>query len=309
MAKSLVLVFHNEDNGKLFEKIIIALKKRYRLVCMHELEQLLAQKKELKDICHISFDDGDVSFYNAIFPVLKKHHVPVTLFLSPDVICGNTNYWFQEMQDYDDDIVKEILAEQLNISRARLNGVPFKMILKNQPFQVIEKVMCAYRERTNCGTKASRNISLEQLQEITSSGLVEIGAHTLKHPILKNETDADCTHEISASIKKLEALTGKPVKYFAFPNGLKGLDFGEREMKCLRDNNITMAFSTEIDTLSPEHDMLSIPRIGFNRMGLHPSNPLIFFRLNMGKKWTLVKSLLSKSEKEIREKVNKLLRE
>src|SRR5690349_5631125 len=116
MGKSLVLVFHKESNGALFEKIIVALKTRYRLVCIHELEQLLNAKKELKDICHISFDDGHRSFYNVIFPVLQKHKVPASLFISPDVISTNTNYWFQEVHDYDEKTVKEILSTQLNIS-------------------------------------------------------------------------------------------------------------------------------------------------------------------------------------------------
>lgn len=307
MGKSLVLVFHKVDNESLFEKIIIALKKRYRLLSIQELETLFINKKGIKDVCHISFDDGDISFYNAIFPVLKKHNVPASLFLSPDIISSNKNYWFQEVQGYDEKIVKEILSTHLHIAREKINRIPFNIIFKSQPIHVIEKVMEIYRERTKCGFKASENISLVQLQEIMASGLVEVGAHTIRHPILKNENDTDSMYEITASIKGLEAITGKPVKYFAFPNGLHGLDFEEREMNCLRENNISMAFSTDIDTLSPENNLLSIPRMSFDRMGLHPSNPLIFLRLNMGKRWTIIKSLLRTSEKTIRVKVNQIL--
>ena len=308
MGKSLVLVFHEEDNGPLFEKIILALKKRYRLVSIHELEQLLTQKKKLKNVCHISFDDGHMSFYNVIFPVLQKHNVPVSLFISPEVITTKKNYWFQEVHDYDEKTIKKILVRQLNISPGKISKTPFKIILKALPIHVIEKVMDIYRQETSCGTKASENINEVQLQEVVSSGLVTIGAHSLKHPILKNENDTDSRHEITASIKRLEALTGKPVKYFAFPNGSPGLDFGEREINYLRDNNITMAFSAESDTISPENNLLNIPRLGFHRMGLHPSNPLIFLRLNLGKKWMIIKSFASKSEKKIREKISKLLK-
>ncbi|MEO6542019.1 MAG: polysaccharide deacetylase family protein, partial [Ferruginibacter sp.] len=250
MGKSLVLVFHKESNGPLFEKIIVALKTRYRLVSIHELEQLLSEKKELKNVCHISFDDGHRSFYDVIFPILRKHHVPVSLFISPDVISTNSNYWFQEVHDYDEKIVKEILSTHLNISPGKISRTPFKMIFKTLSIQEIEKVMDIYQQQTKCGIKAPKNINLEQLQELALSDLVTIGAHSLKHPILKNENDADCNHEITASIKKLEMLTGKPVKYFAFPNGMPGLDYGEREINYLRDNNISMAFSTELDTLS-----------------------------------------------------------
>ena len=41
MTKSLVLLFHKEDDGILFEKIVIALKARYKFVSVEELENLL----------------------------------------------------------------------------------------------------------------------------------------------------------------------------------------------------------------------------------------------------------------------------
>ncbi|MEO6254010.1 MAG: polysaccharide deacetylase family protein [Ferruginibacter sp.] len=308
MGKSMVLVFHKENNGPLFEKIIVALKTRYRLVSIHELEQLLKEKKELKNVCHISFDDGDRSFYDVIFPVLKKHQVPVSLFISPDVISNNKNYWFQEVHDYDEKTIKEILSAQLNISPGKISKTPFKIIFKSLSIQVIEQVMELYQQKTNCGIKPSSNITLEQLQELTLSDLVTIGAHSLKHPILKNENDTDSKHEITASIKRLEVLTGKPVKYFAFPNGLPGLDYGEREINYLRDNNINMAFSTELDTLSAKNNLLNIPRMSFDRMGLHPSNPLIFLSLNLGKTWMIMKSIGKRSEKKNREKISRLLK-
>ncbi|HMI78921.1 MAG TPA: hypothetical protein VK484_09005, partial [Ferruginibacter sp.] len=76
MGKSFVLIFHKEENGQLFEKIIIALKARYTLLSLEQLEELLISKKEIKNNCHISFDDGDRSFYNITFPLLKKHNIP-----------------------------------------------------------------------------------------------------------------------------------------------------------------------------------------------------------------------------------------
>lgn len=99
MAKSLVLVFHKEENGPLFEKTIIALRARYNLVSAAELENLLLNKKALKNICHISFDDGYESFYTLVFPILKKHKIPVSLFISPEVIISNKNYWFRKLMD------------------------------------------------------------------------------------------------------------------------------------------------------------------------------------------------------------------
>ena len=102
-------------------------------------------------------------------------------------------------------------------------------------------------------------------------------------------------------------MLGHPIKYFAYPNGRPGIDFEEREINYLQDNKITMAFSTELDHLSAESNLLSIPRMGFARMGLNPSNPLIALRLNLGKRWFDVKSIGRPSEKKVRERISKLL--
>ena len=99
----------------------------------------------------------------------------------------------------------------------------------------------------------------------------------------------------------------KPVKYFAYPNGRPGIDFGEREINCLQNNNISMAFSSELDHLPAKVNMYSIPRMGFARMGLSPSNPLVAFRLNAGKGWFDIRSVGKSSETTVRKKIRALL--
>jgi len=307
MGKSFVLIFHKEENGQLFEKIIIALKARYKLLSLEQLEELLISKKEIKNNCHISFDDGDRSFYNITFPLLKKHNIPVSLFVSPDIISTNTNFWFQETGDYNEEILKSILSKYLDIPAAKLNEFSSQSIFKCLQVKDIKNVIELYRQQTDCGKKAPQNMNLEQLKELEASGLITIGAHTISHPILKNESDENCFYEIAGSIKALEKLLGHRIRYFAYPNGRPGIDFGEREISYLQQNGITMAFSSELNTLSAGTELFSVPRMGFARMGLVPSNPLIAFRLNAGKRWFDIRSIGKPTEKEIRERIKRVL--
>jgi peptidoglycan/xylan/chitin deacetylase (PgdA/CDA1 family) len=307
MAKSLVLVFHKEENGPLFEKIIIALKARYTLVPVAQLKDLLLNKKELKKVCHISFDDGYKSFYTVVFPILKKYKVPVSLFVSPEIIIAEKNYWFQEIEGYDEVLLKNILAQHLNISYNSICRFPIKAIFKCLPVSTIKEIIEHYQQQTSCGIKDSENINIDQLKEMSSSGLVTIGAHTINHPVLANESDAGCRYEIAESIKLLESILSHPVKYFAYPNGWPGLDFGEREINYLKETNITLAFSTELDHLTANTNPLSISRMGFARMGLSPFNPLIYFRLNAGKKWINIKAFGKPPENELRQKIRTII--
>lgn len=307
MSKSLVLYFHDEVDGDLFEKVIIALKARYQLVSAPELEALLLQKASLKNICHITFDDGLRSFYDIVFPIIKKHSVPVSLFLSPNIIGNNKNFWFQEIEGYDSTIIKEIIAKQWKIEKQKIERFNHAAILKSLTYAEIDNIINIYQQQTKTPPKPPLNMSLTEVLDVDKSGLVSIGAHTLNHPILKNEDDKSCKAEISQSIKKLAELIQQPVKYFAYPNGRPGIDFGEREISCLKENGISMSFSTELNTLSANTNILSVPRMSFARMGLSLSNPLIYFRLSLGKKWLDIKSIGKPSEKSIREKIKAAL--
>lgn len=200
MAKSLVLVFHKEDNGPLFEKIIIALKARYTLISVEKLEDVLLNKTGQKNICHISFDDGYKSFYTAVYPILKKHQVPVSLFVSPHIISSNSNYWFQEIKGYDEQLLKQILARQMNISLHTISKFPISAIFKCLPANIIKNIIGQYQQQTACEFKAAENINTDQLNEMSASGLVTVGAHTVNHPVLKYEEDVGCRYEIAESI-------------------------------------------------------------------------------------------------------------
>lgn len=307
MAKGLALIFHKEEDSGLFEKIILALKNRYLLVSANQLEQLIREGKSTKNVCHITFDDGLKSFFTVIFPLLKKHHVPASLFVSPEIIRSGDNFWFQEMEGYDEAILKNIMATQLNVSLDKLTGYTSQTIFKCLPIGRIQKIIELYQQQTKCGKKVPQNMTVEQLREVDTSGLVNVGAHTMNHPVLKNEDDESCFFEITESVNALEKLLGRPVRYFAYPNGRPGIDFGEREKDYLRKSNIAMAFSTELDTLSSKNSLLNIPRMGFARMGLSPSNPFINLRLSMGKKWINLKAIGKPGEREVREQIRKIL--
>ena len=60
---------------------------------------------------------------------------------------------------------------------------------------------------------------LEQLRAMADAG-IEIGAHTYTHPDLAQVTDEDRLYrEVVEAGRELQALLGRPVRYFAFPFG------------------------------------------------------------------------------------------
>ncbi|HMJ48752.1 MAG TPA: polysaccharide deacetylase family protein [Ferruginibacter sp.] len=306
MAKGLVLNFHQED-GLLFEQIVHIIRKQYKIISLAGLVEVFNTTKKIDNLCHFTFDDGHKSFYDNIFPVLKKHNVPVSLFVSPAVIQSGNNYWFQEIEGYRQEIMELVICKKLNIPAQKIKGLSYVEILLCLPVQDISDIIRMYQEETQCRKKNPLNMNAEELLETHHSGLVAIGAHTLNHPILANENDESSYREINGSISQLEDMINHPVHSFAYPNGRPGLDFGEREMNYLKDTGVLVGFSTAIGHLSPFNNMLSIPRMGFARMGLSPGNPLVSLRLLMGKRWFDIRSFITPSEKNKRNRIKKLL--
>jgi hypothetical protein len=61
-------------------------------------------------------------------------------------------------------------------------------------------------------------LSWEQLKELSASG-IEVGSHSMTHPILTRESNERVRYEIEESKAKIERLIGRKVTAFCYPNG------------------------------------------------------------------------------------------
>jgi peptidoglycan/xylan/chitin deacetylase (PgdA/CDA1 family) len=62
-------------------------------------------------------------------------------------------------------------------------------------------------------------MSRDQVRDLFTRGHV-IGCHTWDHHMVTKYTDKDWTIQIEKPLAELEKITGKPIKYFAYPFGL-----------------------------------------------------------------------------------------
>ena len=100
---------------------------------------------------------------------------------------------------------------------------------------------------------------------MSKESLIEFGAHTVNHPILLNETLNQTQFEIKKSIYDLNEYLNKKVTTFAYPNGIRDLDFNNREKHILRENRIKYAFSMHSDNFQNNlSDNLELPRISLS---------------------------------------------
>ncbi|HQC08439.1 MAG TPA: polysaccharide deacetylase family protein [Candidatus Cloacimonas acidaminovorans] len=292
-----VINFHVVHDPIWMEFVLKTLKSLFNMVSAQHIESYYYSGEKLKNACHITFDDGHQSFYYNVFPLLKELRIPATLFVSPKAILNRENFWFQEIGGYNRQIFKKFIKKQININNSRLQKIPLNSFLKNMDLENIWKVIEQYQKQMNTGPTPCVNITSEQLIELHQSGLVTIGAHTMNHPILKNEKDKMASLEIQKSIEGLKILLNADIKYFAYPNGVPGLDFDEREMEVLRENGIALAFSTENKSFNKRNNPLNIPRRGISK----GNRIFLIFKLLWGQHWDKLKRTIGgKQENDYR---------
>jgi peptidoglycan/xylan/chitin deacetylase (PgdA/CDA1 family) len=301
---SSILLFHAVNDAEWFDDLICWLKRQCRLVPIGLIDDFYLGSAEMENACHITVDDGDASFYSVMFPILRRHRVHASLFVSPKMCSEGSNFWFQEIDRYSTSVLICIAAEMLNISPRVLGGFSKESICKALPVRQITELIRRYQYATGILQKPRQNSSVDELREIAASGLVTIGAHTVNHPILMNEDDATCEYEIEESLDGLTAILGTQTRYFAYPNGIAGMDFGDRETKILRRNGVRMAFTTQLRRLSIDDDRLQVPRLPISN-----GESLISVRAKMllGSNWNHLKTAGRIGERVERRRLNRAL--
>ena len=80
-----------------------------------------------------------------------------------------------------------------------------------------------------------------EIQAIDKDPLIEIGGHTISHPLLRNLTDEEAYREIVQNKKDLENLLDHSVEIFAYPFG----NYDEQTIDVLKRAGITHQFCAD----------------------------------------------------------------
>ena len=214
----------------------------------------------------ITFDDGYRSTHDLALPVLREFGFPATVFVTTGHV-GSENMWNDRILES----LRTLDAEHLDLSDAGLGSYAVGSLAERRETVALLTERAKYLapelrhelvERLDrlAGTRQTGlMLTDDMIRDMAREG-VEIGAHTISHPILAKLNDESASFEIAESKRQLEAITGKPVRYFAYPNGKPGIDFDERHMAMAREIGFSAAFSTAMGAAGRQHDRFALPR-------------------------------------------------
>ena len=98
-----------------------------------------------------------------------------------------------------------------------------------------------------------------QVRSLHAAGM-EIGAHTVNHPILTALPDSEARNELSQGRDALQQLIQAPVLTLAYPNGRPGTDYDHRHVAIARELGFKQAVTTAVGVARAGDDVFQLPR-------------------------------------------------
>lgn len=223
----------------------------------------------------ITFDDGYANNCDVALPILVARGLPATVFIAAGFLNGKQMFndvLLEAIRGAPDriNLEPEGLGE-LDISSPHARLTAWEALVRRHKYlEPAERMRRAEELADRLGVQLRTDLMMTdaQVQKLHQAG-VEIGAHTMTHPILARIDNQAALREMSASRLALEEITGSPVHSFAYPNGKPHQDYERIHVQLVREAGFNLAVSTAWGAATAASDMLQIPRVApWDRSGL-----------------------------------------
>jgi peptidoglycan/xylan/chitin deacetylase (PgdA/CDA1 family) len=215
----------------------------------------------------ISFDDGYANNCEVAMPILRSIGVPATVFVATGFLDGG--------RMFNDTVIEtvrragsDIDLHEIGMGRVKLGDAASRRALARRILSEVKYFSPAERQARidriagAAHAELPRNLMLSraQVRQLHDGG-IEVGAHTVNHPILTSIDDNEAREQIGRSRRELEAIISAPVRGLAYPNGAPNRDYAHRHTLIARQCGFEYAMSTAYGSASRSTDVFQLPRV------------------------------------------------
>lgn len=93
------------------------------------------------------------------FPLIKKHQIPVSIYVSPQIIKSGKNFWFQERSHYNQEVFRFIIYKKYPYLKQLNTKMPLITILNSLSSEKIWELINEYRSFMHIGEEQSAYMS------------------------------------------------------------------------------------------------------------------------------------------------------
>jgi peptidoglycan/xylan/chitin deacetylase (PgdA/CDA1 family) len=260
-------ILHDAIDAATFEQHMALLRNEFNVLPLSEACARLARGGLPARAACITFDDGYADNEQTALPILKRLGLPATFFVSTGFSDGGIMF--------NDGVIEAVRRapagthdlSQLGLGSYSLDDSASRRAaidaligqLKYRPVgersALVEQLAAAMR------SKLPKDLMRRAapIKRLYDEG-VEIGGHTINHPILTVLDEQQARTEIAGGKRQLEEITGAPVTLFAYPNGKPGRDYAPRHVELVKEAGFTAAVSTIGGVANRGSDLFQLPR-------------------------------------------------
>jgi peptidoglycan/xylan/chitin deacetylase (PgdA/CDA1 family) len=253
------------------------------------LAHLAGSRRSAPGCVALTFDDGYADALTEAKPLLERHGAPATVFVTTGGVDGGVSFWWDrlvallgpprvlpaslELRVRGRVHRFDLGAEKSSGGRARA-GAGFdgwsaaRARVHEELHGLLGSLTAAERseqlaalEEWSGGrgpTPDGRPLRRDEIARLASDGLVEIGAHSVSHPLLPALRPDEREREIRESQAFLAGVLGHRVTSFAYPHG--GHDGGTRRI--VAKSGFERACTGRSGTVRSRSHPLELPRVG-----------------------------------------------
>jgi peptidoglycan/xylan/chitin deacetylase (PgdA/CDA1 family) len=241
---------------------------------LSEMVEAVRQGRVPRAAIAVTFDDGYLDNLTHAFPVLKKYQIPATIFVSSGQIDSGKEFWWDELERVllNGDSALPSISLFLD-GETRMWPVHTAAHRQRAIQEIRDKIRRLRRaEREKILSRLAKQMgdypdtrpsfltmTSTQLRELSRHELIDVGAHTITHPVLSALTRAEQEEEIAGGRSRLEQIIGRPVTTFAYPYGGPE-DFNQDSLAAVRSCGFDAACATSPGTITRGCNLFTLPR-------------------------------------------------
>jgi peptidoglycan/xylan/chitin deacetylase (PgdA/CDA1 family) len=280
-ARLSVLIFHrvlaapdplfpDEPDAARFDRICGWLARWFNVLPLDAAVKSLRAGRLPARAAAITFDDGYADNHDVAMPILRRHGLTATFFVATGFLDGGRMWNDTVIEslrrtphrslDLTGLALPDVGQLSLDSWNARTDAIALliKAVKHLQP-ERRAALVAMVGEMAGVALPTDLMMSSVQVKALRDAGM-QIGAHTVNHPILARLEHANARREMAESKEVLEAMLGERVGLFAYPNGCPGRDYTYDSVSLVRELGFDAAFSTAWGAARSGCDPYQLPR-------------------------------------------------
>jgi peptidoglycan/xylan/chitin deacetylase (PgdA/CDA1 family) len=258
---------------KAFEHLLVWLRRHFDCVPLMDILQPGTPRSDRPKVA-LTFDDGWRDNAVNALPLLQKHQVPASIFLSTDFIGSRQRFWWESLGEtlweshgekaklhlieclYKAGHPVPVLLDDLDENRRSVALLHYLQSLKSLDPRELSRLAAECPEES-----MPQALDWHQVRSLEASGLVRFGPHGASHAILTGLDDQRLDEELTRSRDALRNGCDQPLPVYCYPNG----DHDARVRQQVAAHDFPFALGTGTGIYRNDSDPLALPRFGVSQ--------------------------------------------